>query len=460
MTTPRYPTGCVEGSQDRGETVDPENENNAFAVNLNNGNANWNNRNNQGVVRAVCPLVPPPGEYQGAQPVSFHDLYIAWREARRGKKPSRNQLRFDTRWADRLLELQEQLNAGTWSPAKPICFIATAPKAREIHAPDFADRVLHHWLVPPLEAVYERIFIEDSYANRQGKGTHAAVRRLQTFVRQVWSGQGDGWFLQLDISNFFNSILREKLYRLIKAVMEKHNLPLPIRQAVHSLLRHPPLKQGVNVRYTPAERALVPWNKRLENAGPGRGITIGNLSSQFFANVYLNELDQFVKHELRVKRYLRYVDDFVLIHREREQLVAWQARIEEFLNRELGLKLKPEIRLQRLDTGIDFLGYVVNPQHVRVRRRVVSHCRAALTGWARGHVGAGEIRAMPEDLRRLKSVWGSYQGHFAHANAWSLQQQFYQRFPWLAPLTDIKRRFDYRMEDRQVVIAIPRMRKG
>ena len=323
MTKPRYREGCTAGSKAFGITASSPGDY-AWNVNFNNGNANWNNQNNDNYVRAVR-----SSEYHGDP--SFRSLHAAWRNARRGKKPSPNQLTFDSQWIDGLLDLERGLRSGTWQPRPTTCFIATNPKAREIHAPDFADRIVHHWVVPQLEAIYERTFIHDSFSNRCGKGTHAAVDRLQGFLREVQDGQGGGWYLQLDIKNFFNRIHRPTLYALLKARMERHGLSLECRRAVHALLRHSPLEQGVTFACTAAERARVPHHKRLEEAPAGCGIPIGNLSSQFFANVYLDRLDQFIKHELKASRYLRYVDDFVLVHRSREQLEQWCEEIERFL---------------------------------------------------------------------------------------------------------------------------------
>ncbi|MGH9644783.1 MAG: RNA-directed DNA polymerase, partial [Terriglobales bacterium] len=343
----------------------------AWGVNLNNGNSNRNHQDNDNFVRAVC-----AGECHGR--TLLRDLHTAWRAARRGKKPSPNQLDFDSLWLDKLIELEGELRTGAWRPAPSTCFIATQPKAREIHAPDFADRVVHHWLVPQLEAAYEPRFIFDSYSNRRGKGTHAAIERLQGLVHQVASGQGGGWYLQLDVANFFNSIHRPTLYSMLKARMERFGLPLIGRQACHALLRQSAAVQGVRYLCSEDERALVPPHKRLENAAPGCGLAIGNLSSQFFANAYLDALDQFVKHELRAHRYLRYVDDFVLLHESREQLEAWQPAIAAFLRDRLQLELKADIKLRPLERGIDFLGYVVFPGRTVVRRRVSAHAAERL----------------------------------------------------------------------------------
>jgi RNA-directed DNA polymerase len=406
MTRIRYPQGCASESEVP-ELAFPSDY--AWIVNLHNGYVNRNNQTNHNNVRAVR-----AGECQAA--VSFRSLHSAWARARKGKKPSPDQLGFDAYWIDGLIDLQRELSAGTWAPGEPTCFIATSPKAREIHAPPFADRVVHHWLVPQLEAIYERSFIHDSFSNRAGKGTHAAVDRCRSFIRQVHSGQGGGWYLQLDIRNFFNSIHRPTLYAMLKERMQRHGLPLVVRRATHALLRQSPVAGGVHFVGTEAERSQVPAHKRLENAAPGCGIAIGNLSSQFFANVYLDALDQFVKHELRAPRYLRYVDDMVLIHRDREQLQAWQARIQTFLRERLRLDLKADIKLKPLSAGCDFLGYVIYPTHSVVRRRVIGHARQKLRT-ARGEV--------------LRSIWASYRGHFHHANSRRLLERFHSEFPHL-----------------------------
>jgi RNA-directed DNA polymerase len=458
MTTPRYHDGCAAGSQACGRTSAvgaawaPSSD--VWIVNFNNGNSNDYHRNNTAFVRAVRSSRECQGE---PELVPLRDLFRAWREARRGKQPSGNQLAFDSDWIGNLLQLQVELTSGTWSPRPSTCFIATRPKAREIHAPDFADRVVHHWLVPQLEAIYEPTFIHDSYANRAGKGTHAAVRRLRDFVRQVHSGQGGGWYLQLDIHNFFNSIHRATLWRILRRRMDRRGMPPHVQRAAHALLRRAPGAVGVRHLASAAERAKVPAHKRLENAPPGCGLPIGNLSSQFLANVYLDRLDQFVKHELKAARYLRYVDDFVLVHHSREQLAEWQAQIERFLADELRLRLKADIRLRPLPDGVDFLGYHVFPTHTRVRPRVLRHARAALAQWESRHVRRRGLRATPQDLRAVACTWASYQGHFRHADARHLQKQLLRRFPWLPSATDPRRRFHHSLETRVLHLPIGAM---
>jgi hypothetical protein len=422
-----------------------------WQVNGNNGNVNYNNRNNNGFVRP-CRVVARPGECKGG--VELKDLYRALQAARRRKKPSSNQLSFELRWMDRLLDLQQQLNTYTWKPRPATCFISQRPKARQIHAPDFADRVVHHAVVPSWEAVFEPIYIYDSYANRKGKGSHKAVQRVQQFVRQVASGQGGGWYLQIDIRNFFPSVNRKRLWRYMKPRLARAGIAPWIMHATHALLRQSVEKTGVVYRCTPEELARVPAYKRLENAAPNCGLPAGNLSSQFLANVYLNPFDQFVKHVLRVKRYVRYVDDMILIHRDRAQLEAWLEQIRAFLRGELGLELKDDVRLRPLASGIDFLGYVSYPTHTRVRRRVLQHARASLNAWRAEHLRGRQATGTPDDFRRLQSTWSSYQGHMRHANAWRLQQIIHRRHPWLRPLADVRRTFSHQLEGRSLRIRI------
>ena len=395
--------------------------------------------------------------------LTFAALHAAWVQARRGKRPSANQLAFASRWLDALQHLHQRLRAGTWLPHRTVSFVVQHPKTREIHAPDFADRVLHHWLVARLEPIFERVFIHDSYANRAGKGSHAAVDRLQAFMRQR---NGQGWFLQLDVHNFFNSIHRPTLYALLKtrigkntvapgkpygplAAKPQHPAPWPVQHAMalqslcHKLLAQP-VQEWCADRVAAAQ---VPAHKRLCNAAAACGLPIGNLTSQFFANVYLNELDQYVKHTLKVRHYVRYVDDFVLLSHSRDELQQWHLQIDRFLRERLHLRLKDQHRLAPLGQGVDFLGYV-HPNHRLVRRRVVAHCKDKLMQWAQRHVSerhgnprvpnqgtaALHIHASAADLGHLQHLLASYWGHFSHANSVRLRHALVQRFAWLRAL--------------------------
>jgi RNA-directed DNA polymerase len=377
-----------------------------------------------------------------AVPVSLAACFAAWQRARRGKKPSNNQLAFEARWLDHLQDLHTMLRAGRWQGHRTVSFVVKHPKTREIHAPDFADRVVHHLLVERLEKMYEPVFIHDSFANRHGKGSHAAVDRLQTFMRQrenmAGSGHTGGWYVQLDIHNYFNSIHRPSLYAMLCARLaqqERRSL-MPARQALAlRSLCHKLLARRVSEHARdPAAARQLPAHKRLCHAASGCGLPVGNLTSQFFANVYLNELDQFVKHTLKVRHYVRYVDDFVLLGESPEQLRAWQVQIADFLQSILRLKLRDDFFLQPCQQGVDFLGYVVFAHHRRVRERVVQHCRSKLKAWYQQHA---KKPLRPSDVAQLQALLGSYWGHFAHANSVRLRVQLFEQMPWLKTLFDL-----------------------
>lgn len=333
--------------------------------------------------------------------------------------------------------LAKPLAQGGWRPSRTYSFVVSRPKLREIHAAPFADRVVHHVLVERLARLYEPIFIHDSYANRLGKGTHAAVDRLQSFMRQASAeGSRPAFALQLDIANFFNSIHRPTLFRLLQ-----HRLARAVRankldsaeaaalqDHCRALLSTDPTL-GVRRRGSPKVFEQVPPPKRLGGQGPARGLPIGNLTSQFFANVYLNELDQFVKHQLKAHWYVRYVDDFVLLHPDSAQLLAWRSQIEAFLTGRLGLKLKIMADPHPLQQGTDFLGYVTRPFYRLARRRVVKRLQACLRTFERLHVRAHVLNLPQAARERLCAQLSSFSGHLRHANSHRLWQRTLARHP-------------------------------
>ena len=242
-------------------------------------------------------------------------------------------------------------------------------------AADFRDRVVHHVLVDFLERIWEPIFIHDSYACRNAKGVHAGVRRLQTFIRQATAnGTRPAWYLQLDIHNYFMSIDKPVLFNLLAGKMNDPDALWLTRALVfHDCTRDYVMKGDAGLN------GKLPPHNSLFGCGPDKGLPIGNLNSQFFANVYLNGLDQSVKHTLKCRWYLRYCDDFVLLATSRAQLVEWRDRIEGYLREALRLELNPaRERLRPVSDGVDFLGYIVRRDYLLVRRRVVGHLRERL----------------------------------------------------------------------------------
>ena len=341
---------------------------------------------------------------------------------------------------DRLAVARAALDACTWRPSRARVFVTTRPKAREIHEPAFADRVVHHWLVAQLEVLYESVFIHDSYANRRGKGTHAAVARLQTFMRQATrNGARRAYALQLDIANYFNTIDRRRLFGLISRRLD-HSARRDRSQAdtyarlakiTRRLLTGNPA-HGAQRLGAPRRFDRVPKHKRLANALPERGLAIGNLSSQFFANVYLNELDQYIKHVLKCRWYVRYVDDLVLIHDDPDRLVKWRERIEGFIDEHLGLKLRPPASEPvAVSRGVDFLGYIVRTKYLLPRRRVVESADRCLARWHARLFGPSGMILDRNARSTLQNALASYLGHFRHASCSRVLARLWTRHPWL-----------------------------
>ncbi len=364
---------------------------------------------------------------------SLENLYNAYLACRRNKRHTINALRFEANLLDNLCDLRRELVQRSYHPSTSICFVQDRPKLREIFAADFRDRVVHHLLVGYLEPVYERIFIHDSYACRVGRGVHGGITRLQSFLGKVTcNGTRQAWYLKEDIRGFFMNLDKNILYRMIC----RRTCRDSIRWLAAKIIFHDCTKD-YSFKGQRSLLELIPPHKTLFKVGVGKGLPIGNLTSQFFANVYLNELDQFIKRELKCRYYLRYCDDFILLSESREQLVGWHAAIDRFLLDRLQLALNPtQYKLRPVSSGIDFLGYIVRRTYMLVRRRVVNHCREKLRQYEKklGSKEKGEVvgwRYPPEETAAFRAVINSYLGHMQLADSHRLIKALFAGYPVL-----------------------------
>lgn len=221
-----------------------------------------------------------------------------------------------------VLAQAQAIAQGRYQPQALTVFAVTDPKLREIFAPAFADRLVQQWLVRHIEPWWNQRFIDDSFANRKGKGTQAAIERLQHFMRQP----GHRWYCKLDIRAFFPSvdlaILRQFWHRALTRLPHNQTTRERLNQVALAILAQNPIDPPPAISGRRHLLAQIPPHKSLFHTPPGKGLPIGSLSSQFFANVYLHELDHFVKHTLKVRGYVRYVDDFVLLADSAAELIA------------------------------------------------------------------------------------------------------------------------------------------
>jgi RNA-directed DNA polymerase len=316
-------------------------------------------------------FAPVPSADNHATPAdfTFTALVAAYLDCRRTKRNSATALAFELNLERNLIALFDELREGSYQPGQSMCFVVTRPKVREVWAASFRDRIVHHLLYRAIGPAIEARFIADSCACITGRGTLYAAERLETKIRsqtQNWSRPGH--YLKLDLANFFVSIDK----RVVATQLERHIADPWWQRLALAILFHDP-RQHVVCQGTAEEFARVPAHKSLFNQDDNHGLPIGNLSSQFFANVLLDALDQHVKHELRAPHYIRYVDDMVLLHDSTATLNDWRADIEAWLPANLGLAINPrKTILQPIDRGVDFVGQVIRPWHRRTRRITVA----------------------------------------------------------------------------------------
>lgn len=264
---------------------------------------------------------------------SFSNLLSAYRKAKKGTRGNQETGNFFLNMEAELFQLQDELLSCNYYPKPYRHFQIYDPKERTISVAAFRDRVVHHALVNVLEPVYEQIFIPHSYATRKGKGTHSAILLARSLT------QLNEWFLKSDVDKFFDSIHQEKLVSIISQKIKDKKL-------------------------------MEVTSRILYNGGSGGvGLPIGNLTSQFFANVYLHELDHFVKHHLKIRFYIRYMDDFVLFNSDKMILKNSLLELEQFLYEKLGLQLKQSATyINRSSNGLTFLGKRIYPHMIRIAR--------------------------------------------------------------------------------------------
>lgn len=316
--------------------------------------------------------------------ISIDNLFSAWRNFSLGKKSKAEIAKFELNLEENIFSLHEELSAETWKPKPYVKFSVCDPKLREIHKADVKDRILYQALYQSLYQIFDPNFIFDSYSSRKMKGTHAGIERLVEFSGKVSKNHTAGGFvLKCDIRKFFDSIDHKILFDLIKRKIADKKLLAIIEKIIHS------------------------FEKNL-----GRGLPLGNVTSQLFSNIYLNELDQFVKHELKAKYYIRYCDDFVILSESLEFLDFCLEKISEFCSKNLLIELHPDkVYMRKLNSGIDFLGYVCLPHRkvlrTKTKKRILRKISALKENFEKEKISQEKLeQIMPSYLGMLKHCKG------------------------------------------------------
>ena len=312
--------------------------------------------------------------------LEWENLITAAREASRNKRYHSEVMRFNAGLEENLLRIRRLLLAGEWRPRPYREFEVFEPKRRVIHAPAFADRVLHHALVQVIGPYFERRFIEHSYACRVGKGTHAASDYLSSMLRSAEAR----YVLKADVTKYFYSIDHDILLRIVARTIGD-------REVLNLL------------------RVLVKGADCIEG---NRGLPLGALTSQLLANVYLDQLDHFIKDTLGVRYYVRYMDDFILLHGDKAELWRLLAEIRDFLACELHLTLNNKTRVFPASHGVDFAGYRHFSGYKLPRKRNVRRARKRFAGLSRCYAD-GRV-----DIDTVRCCVASFVGYMKHCKGW------------------------------------------
>lgn len=321
------------------------------------------------------------------------DLFFCYLEARRHKRHTASQIKFERNLEDNLVNLCEDIYNERYVISPCIYFIHRDPIQREVFAWNFRDRVVHHLIYNYLSPYYEKQFIYDSYSCRKNKWTSMGIQRISKFMRSCSDNYTQQWrILKMDIQWYFMSINRNILYNKINHVIQNwENLPwmkkswifdtyttplgvqFPkyLRKVLHDIIYHDPTKHWI-FKWKLSDYNWLPKTKSLFHAKPNCGLPIWNLTSQLFSNIYLNEFDHFIKDSLNIKYYWRYVDDFVIIHTDKNYLLSTIPIIKDYLSSQLKLTLHPnKIYIQPISHWVKFLWATIKPYCIYHNKRTI-----------------------------------------------------------------------------------------
>lgn len=359
-----------------------------------------------------------------SDPLLILKLFEAYYRARKNKRNTRNQLKFEIDHEHNLFMLADEIKERQYEPSPCIAFITNKPVKREIFAADFRDRVVHHLLHGCINHIVERKLIHDTYSCRVAKGTLYGINRIDKFIRSCSQNyQRDAYILKLDIAGYFRNIRHDVLWEKMQGILSGKNCDYGglSRELVDYLLRqviYTHATSNCKIKCSREEWKGLPRSKSLFYTERGCGLPIGNLTSQLFGNIFLNDFDHFIKHKMRVQYYGRYVDDMVFVHHSKEYLrrIIGEAR-DELLK--IGLDVHPgKIYLQHYTKGVLFLGQFIKPFRKQISRRT-KNCFYKLIGEINALLDS-EKRIEDDILSHIQTRMNSYLGILSHANTHNL----------------------------------------
>jgi retron-type reverse transcriptase len=353
------------------------------------------------------------------------DLFSAYFSARKNKRNTLSALEFEINYEKEIIKLHQELKNNSYQISKSFAFVVFDPVQREIIASSFRDRVIHHLIFNYINPLFEPLFIHDSYSCRKNKGTSYGIKRVEHFLKACSNNyQNNCYVLKLDLSGYFMSINLDILYYKIKEKILKNKnkcnfdieliLDLIKKIVFHDYTKKCCIKGNIN------DWRGLPKNKSLFYAQPKHGLPIGNLTSQLFSNIYLNEFDHFIKRKLKFKYYGRYVDDFIVIHKDKKFLKDASKIIQRYLEENLTLKINTKkIYLQECCKGFRFLGVIIKPFRVYINNRTKNNFYLKIRE-INNMVKNDEV-SIKKDM--ILSSLNSYLGIMKHHNTYNLRKK-------------------------------------
>ena len=312
--------------------------------------------------------------------ISLENLLVSWQEFLKGKRKRKDVAEFSVRFMDNILKLHHELVSNEYRHGEYYAFKINDPKPRDIHKAKVRDRIVHHAIYRLLYPYFDKKFVYDSYSCRIDKGTHRAINRFRDLARKVSKNDTKtGWVLKCDVKKFFANINHE----ILKSILRRHINDDDIMWLLENVIDSFHTGDSLNI-----------------------GLPLGNVTSQIFINIYMNELDQFMKRRIKVRYFIRYADDFIILHTDKKYLINLIPQVSEFLEKELALSLNQnKVFIKTISSGVDFLGWVNFPQH-RVLRTAAK-------------------RRMFKKLKRkqTRETVASYLGLLKHGNAYDLKKK-------------------------------------
>lgn len=359
----------------------------------------------------------------------LEDLFLAYFDARKNKRNTINQLAFEKNLEENIFRLHNEIVNRRYELLPSICFVINKPVKREIFAANFRDRVVHHFIYNYISPVFEKAFINDAYSCRKGKGTHYGISRIDHFIRSCSHNYTkDAYILKLDIKGYFMAINKSLLFSKVKSKLLKQrsklqfDLPL-ILELIEKTIFNDPTKDCI-IKGRKKDWEGLPDTKSLFHAKKDCGLPIGNLTSQLFGNVYMNDFDHWVKKSLGIKYYGRYVDDFILIHNDKQLLKSAIPKIKSYLKENLCLELHPnKIYLQHCNKGVQFLGAVIKPHYKLIAKRTKGNFYNAVK--KHNNIVRNKIPSK-EEKDAFQSSMNSYLGILKHYKTYALRKKMVQ----------------------------------